>query len=601
MHLLRLLRIYARPYLGLLTVVLILQAVSAIATLYLPSLNADIIDKGVSTGDIGYIWSTGGVMLAVAFVQVIAAVGATWCAARISMGVGRDIRRDVYLTVDRFSARDMGDFGVPTLVTRGTNDVQQVQMVTAMALSFMVTMPIMCVGGIVMALREDVGLSWLVWVSVPVLLVIVSLMIVQLVPLFNVMQEKVDRINGVLREQITGIRVVRAFVREEHESARFAEANREIAQVSEKVGRVFVLMFPMIMLLLHIATAAVLWFGGHRVGDGEMEVGSLTAFMQYLLQILVAVMMGAFMAMMLPRAIVCARRIDEVLEHVATIAEPSTPQTPTALRGELEFRNVSFTYPGAGKPVLTDISFTVHPGQTTAVIGATGSGKTTLVNLIPRLLEPTSGEVLLDGVPVHRMARPAIVERVGLVPQKAFLFSGTVASNLRFGAPDATDEDLWDALRIAQADGFVAERVTGGDGGDGGDKGENGDAARGLASSIAQGGTDVSGGQRQRLCIARALVADPKVYVFDDAFSALDVTTDAMLRAALAPRTTDAAVVTVAQRVSTVRDADQILVLDGGRIVARGTHDQLLETSDTYREIVESQLTAAGTGVEEAE
>lgn len=605
MHLLRLLRIYARPYLGLLTVVLVLQAISAIATLYLPNLNGRIIDQGVSTGDIGYIWSTGGVMLAVAFGQVLAAVTATWCAAHVAMGIGRDIRRDVYRTVDRFSARDMGEFGVPTLITRGTNDVQQVQQVTSMALSFMVTMPIMCVGGIVMALREDAGLSWLVWVSVPVLLLVVTLLIAQLVPLFKTMQDKVDRINGVLREQITGIRVIRAFVREDHETDRFDAANREIAQVSEKVGRVFVLMFPMIMLLLHIATAAVLWFGGHRVGDGEMEVGSLTAFMQYLLQILMAVMMGAFMAMMLPRAIVCAGRIDKVLRHEPTVAEPVTPVTPERLRGELEFRNVSFTYPGADQPVLSDVSFTVHPGQTTAVIGATGSGKTTLVNLIPRLLEPTSGEVLLDGVPVSRMPRAAIVERVGLVPQKAFLFSGTVASNLRFGAPDATDEELWDALRIAQADGFVAERVTGsdsgGDDGDGGDSGGDDGAAgaRGLASSISQGGTDVSGGQRQRLCIARALVASPKVYIFDDSFSALDVSTDAALRAALAPRTTDAAVVTVAQRVSTIQDADQILVLEAGRIAARGTHDELLESSGTYREIVESQLTGAGTGHEE--
>lgn len=572
MHLLRLLRAYSRPYAGLLTAVLILQVVSALATLYLPSLNADIIDRGVSTGDIGYIWSTGGVMLLVAFVQVIAAVAATWCAARAAMGIGRDIRRDIYGTVDRFSARDMADFGVPTLITRGTNDVQQVQMVTTMALSFMVTMPVMSIGGIVMALREDVGLSWLLWVSVPVLLIVVGLMIAQLVPLFRSMQDRVDAVNGVLREQITGIRVIRAFVREDHESARFDDANRAIGFVSERVGRVFVLMGPVIMMVLHIATAAVLWFGGHRVGDGQMEVGSLTAFMQYLLQILVAVMMGSFMAMMLPRAIVCAGRIDKVLHHEATIIDPEAPRNPTALRGELEFRDVSFTYPGADQPVLSDVSFTVHPGQTTAVIGATGSGKTTLVNLIPRLLEPTSGAVLLDGVPVHDMARAEIVKRVGLVPQKAFLFSGTVASNLRFGAPDATGEELWDALRIAQAEGFVDD----------------------LDRPIAQGGTDVSGGQRQRLCIARALVADPKVYVFDDAFSALDVATDARLRAALVPRTVDAAVVTVAQRVSTIRDADQILVLEAGRIVARGTHDDLVESSATYREIVESQLTNAG-------
>ncbi|WP_297008378.1 ABC transporter ATP-binding protein [uncultured Corynebacterium sp.] len=572
MHLFRLLRAYSRPYTGLLTAVLLLQAVSALATLYLPGLNADIIDKGISAGDIGYIWSTGGVMLLVALGQVVTAVGATWCAARAAMGVGRDIRREVYRSVDRFSTRDMGEFGVPTLITRGTNDVQQVQMVFTMFLSFMVTMPIMCVGGIVMALREDAGLSWLLWVSVPVLLVVVGIMIAQLVPLFNVMQDRVDRINGVLREQITGIRVIRAFVREDHESARFDDANRAVGLVSEKVGRVFVLMGPVIMMVLHGATAAVLWFGGHRVGDGLMEVGSLTAFMQYLLQILVAVMMGSFMAMMLPRAIVCAGRIDKVISHEPSVAEPTDPVVPASLRGELEFRGVSFTYPGADKPVLDDLSFTVRPGQTTAVIGATGSGKSTLANLIPRLLEPTEGEVLIDGVPVGAMARAELVKRVGLTPQKAYLFSGTVASNLRFGRRDATDAELWDALRIAQAD-FVDD----------------------LDRPIAQGGTDVSGGQRQRLCIARTLVAAPKVYVFDDSFSALDVATDARLRDALAPHTRDAAVVTVAQRVSTIRDADQILVLEAGHIVACGTHDELLESSATYREIVESQLTASGT------
>lgn len=585
-HLLRLLRAYSRPYAGLLTAVLVLQAVSALATLYLPSLNADIIDRGVSRGDVGYIWSTGGVMVAVAFAQVITAVAATWCAARAAMGIGRDLRRDIYARVDRFSAQDMGEFGVPTLITRGTNDVQQIQMVTVMALSFMVTMPVMCVGGIVMALREDVGLSWLMWVSVPVVLIVVGIMIAQLVPLFRSMQDRVDAINGVMREQITGIRVIRAFVRERHETARFDRANSAVAFVSERVGRVFVLMGPVIMMVMHGATAAVLWFGGHRVDAGQMEVGSLTAFMQYLLQILVAVMMGSFMAMMLPRAIVCAGRIGTVLRHEPSIEAPAAPVTPDRLRGELEFRNVSFTYPGAEKPVLQDISFTVHPGQTTAVIGATGSGKSTLINLIPRLYVPTSGEVLLDGVPVTQLDRAEIVDRVGLVPQKAFLFSGTVASNLRFGRQDATDAELWEALRIAQAADFVAGRTTG----------EGEQEATGLASSVAQGGTDVSGGQRQRLCIARALVAAPKVYVFDDSFSALDVATDARLREALAPTVVDAAVVTVAQRVSTILDADQILVLEAGRIVARGTHDDLLESSATYREIVESQLQDAQGG-----
>jgi ATP-binding cassette subfamily B multidrug efflux pump len=582
-QLLRLLSAYARPYPGYLIAVLLLQIIATLATLYLPRLNAEIIDEGVSTGDIGFIWSTGGIMLGVAFLQVGAAIGATWCAARLAMAVGRDIRSSVYRSVDRFSAQDMGTFGVPTLITRGTNDVQQVQMVLVMFLSLMVTAPIMCIGGVVMALREDAGLSWLVWASVLVLLVVVGLMVARLVPLFSTMQERIDRINAVMREQITGIRVIRAFVREKFETRRFDDANKAVAWVSERVGQVFVLMGPVIMLVLHAATAAVLWFGGHRVENGAIEVGSLTAFMQYLLQILMAVMMGTFMVMMLPRAMVCAKRISKVIRHEPSIIEPesdpeATVASPEDFGGTLEFRNVSFTYPGADKPVLQDISFTVTPGQTTAVIGATGSGKTTLVNLIPRLFAPTSGEVIIDGADVTSMPRADLARRVGLVPQKAYLFSGTVASNLRFGNSHATDDELWDALRIAQGDGFVRSRGEGG--------------AAGLASPIAQGGMDVSGGQRQRLCIARALAAKPKIYVFDDSFSALDVRTDAALRDALRPTVQDAAVVMVAQRVSTIRDADQILVLEKGRIVARGTHAELLENSATYREIVESQMEA---------
>ena len=582
-QLLRLLSAYARPYPGYLIAVLLLQIIATLATLYLPRLNAEIIDEGVSTGDIGFIWSTGGIMLGVAFLQVGAAIGATWCAARLAMAVGRDIRSSVYRSVDRFSAQDMGTFGVPTLITRGTNDVQQVQMVLVMFLSLMVTAPIMCIGGVVMALREDAGLSWLVWASVLVLLVVVGLMVARLVPLFSTMQERIDRINAVMREQITGIRVIRAFVREKFETRRFDDANKAVAWVSERVGQVFVLMGPVIMLVLHAATAAVLWFGGHRVENGAIEVGSLTAFMQYLLQILMAVMMGTFMVMMLPRAMVCAKRISKVIRHEPSIIEPesdpeATVASPEDFGGTLEFRNVSFTYPGADKPVLQDISFTVTPGQTTAVIGATGSGKTTLVNLIPRLFAPTSGEVIIDGADVTSMPRADLARRVGLVPQKAYLFSGTVASNLRFGNSHATDDELRDALRIAQGDGFVRSRGEGG--------------AAGLASPIAQGGMDVSGGQRQRLCIARALAAKPKIYVFDDSFSALDVRTDAALRDALRPTVQDAAVVMVAQRVSTIRDADQILVLEKGRIVARGTHAELLENSATYREIVESQMEA---------
>lgn len=582
MHLIRLVKGHIAPYRWHVVAVIILQLAATLAVLYLPTLNARIIDHGVATGDIGYIWSTGGIMLAVDLVQLLASVAAVWFGAHAAMGLGRDIRRDIFRTVGSFSAQDMAQFGTATLVTRGTNDVQQIQMVTLMALNFMVMMPIMSIGGIIMAIREDAGLSWLVWVSVPILLVIVGLLIAQLLPMFTVMQEKIDRINGVLREQITGIRVVRAFVRENHEAKRFDAANRDLTDTSIRIGRVFVLMFPVITVILHIATAAVLWFGGKRVDAGAMEVGSLTAFMQYLLQILMAVMMGAFMAMMLPRAIICAERINEVLRHEPSLRAPVNPVVPESNTGEVEFQNVSFTYPGAEEPVLNGISFTAKPGQTTAIIGSTGSGKTTLLNLIPRLYGATRGQVLLDGVPVQQLAEQTLANRVGLVPQKPFLFSGTVATNLRFGKHNATDEELWDALRIAQAEAFVSVRTTG----------EGEQQASGLASSIAQGGTDVSGGQRQRLCIARALVGKPSLYLFDDSFSALDVATDARLRGALAPRTKDATVIVVAQRIATITDADQILVLEEGRIVACGTHQELLENSPTYREIAESQLNA---------
>lgn len=580
MHLLRLLRQFLRPYTGHLVAIFILQTLSTLAVLYLPTLNARIIDKGVATGDIGYIWSTGGVMVGVALVQVVTAIVATWFGARTAMGVGHDVRRAVYRKVDAFSAEDLGEYGTSTLITRGTNDVQQVQMVLLMILNFMVMAPIMCIGGIIMAVREDVHLSWLLWVSVPVLLLVVGFLVARLIPMFTAMQGKIDNINQVMREQITGIRVIRAFVREDHEAQRFAAANRDITDISVRIGRVFVLMFPVITLILHVATAAVLWFGGHRVDADLMQVGSLTAFMQYLLQILMAVMMGTFMAMMLPRAIVCAGRINELLDSQPSIAEPSNPINPARSTGSVEFRDVTFTYPGAESPVLHDISFSASPGQTVAIIGSTGAGKTTLVNLIPRLYAPTSGQVLIDGEDVQQLSRAALAERIGLVPQKPYLFSGTVADNLRFGNPEATEEQMWRALDIAQAKDFVADRTTG----------KEDTIAHGLESSISQGGTDVSGGQRQRLCIARALVADPKLFLFDDSFSALDVKTDATLRSALREHTGDAVVLMVAQRVATIVDADLILVIEAGRIVARGTHSELLETSDTYQEIVRSQM-----------
>lgn len=579
MDLVRILFTRSAPYTPYVLAVLILQALSTAATLYLPTLNAKIIDEGVSKGDIDYIWRTGGIMLIVAFVQVITAIGAVWCGSRTAMGVGRDLRSEVFRKVTTFSAEDMNKFGTPTLITRGTNDVQQVQMVYMMMLNFMVTAPIMSIGGIIMAIREDAGLSWLVWVSVAVLLGTISVLIARLMPLFRFMQDKLDTINGTLREQITGIRVVRAFVREAYETERFTKANKDITQLSLKIGQLFVLMFPLITVILNVATGAVLWFGGQRVDAGLVDVGGLTAFLQYLLQILAAVMMGTFMAMMLPRALVCARRITGVISHEPSITPPQDTVTPETMSGTVEFRNVSFSYAGADAPVLEDISFTATPGTTTAIIGSTGAGKTTLLSLIPRLYVPSEGEVLIDATPTTSLSRPDIVSRVSLVPQKAYLFSGTVASNLRLGRPEATDDELWEALRVAQAE-FVDD----------------------LDMPIAQGGTNVSGGQRQRLSIARMLVAQPRIYLFDDSFSALDVVTDANVRAAMhqsfAQRGEAVTTIIVAQRVASIQDADQILVIDAGRIVARGTHTELLKSSGVYQEIVESQETAGVAGGE---
>ena len=572
--LLKLIARHSKPYIGWIVLVVVFQLASTITTLYLPSLNARIIDEGIVKGDVGRIWELGGIMLVVAFIQVIVAVAAVYCGSRTAMAIGRDIRARVYGKVSDFSAREVNHFGAATLITRGTNDVQQIQMLTLMGLNFMVNAPIMCVGGIIMALREDAGLSWLVWVAVPLLFLIVGLLVIRLMPLFRENQSRLDKINGVLREQITGIRVVRAFTRERYETDRFGEANASLTNVGIRVGNLFVLMFPVIMLVLEGATTAVLWFGGHRVDAGHMQVGSLTAFMQYLMQILTAVMMGTFMAMMIPRAMVSADRIGEVIDTVPSIDDtvadvPAVPGAPA-----VEFRDVSFGYPGAEKDVVHRVSFTAEAGRTTAIIGSTGAGKTTLLNLVPRLYDPSDGEVLLHGVPTTSMSRDRLAEVVAAVPQKPFLFSGTVASNLRFADDDASDETLWGALEVAQAADFVRDR-------DGG-----------LDSPVSQGGTNVSGGQRQRLCIARALVARPDVYLFDDSFSALDVSTDSRLRAALPGWTKDAAMIIVAQRVSTITEADQILVLENGEIVARGTHEELLESSETYQEIVRSQISA---------
>ncbi|SCG65863.1 ABC transporter ATP-binding protein [Micromonospora coxensis] len=571
--LIRLLRGHLRPYHRPLLAVVLFQFVGTMASLYLPSLNADIIDLGVARGDTGYILRTGGWMLLVSLVQIVCSVAAVYLGARTAMAFGRDVRSDVFEQVNRFSAREVARFGAPSLITRNTNDVQQVQMLVLMSCTMLVAAPIMSVGGVVMALREDVGLSWLMLVSVPVLAVALGLVIRRMVPGFRLMQTRIDTVNRVLREQITGIRVVRAFVREPYETDRFATANADLTDTALRVGRLQALIFPIVMLVLNVSSVAVLWFGAQRVDAEQIQVGALTAFLQYLMQILMAVMMATFMLMMVPRAAVCAERIVEVLDTDSSVVPPVRPVTRVEGRGELELRGVSFQYPGASAPVLRDISFRASPGRTTAIIGSTGAGKTTLLTLIPRLVDATAGAVLVDGVDVRELEPDELWRRIGLVPQRPYLFTGTVASNLRYGNPDATDEELWTALEIAQARDFVAQMPGG------------------LDAPIAQGGTNVSGGQRQRLAIARALVRKPEIYLFDDSFSALDLGTDARLRAALRPVTEDAAVVIVAQRVSTIVDADQIVVLEDGAVVGLGRHEDLLADCPTYAEIVASQQT----------
>ncbi|MFI1256989.1 ABC transporter ATP-binding protein [Streptomyces netropsis] len=571
--LVRLLRAYLRPYSKPIALVVLLQLIQTLATLYLPTLNADIIDNGVVKGDTGYILGIGGWMLAVTVGQIVCAIGAVYYGARTAMAVGRDLRATVFDRVQSFSARELGHFGAPSLITRTTNDVQQVQMLALMSFTLMVSAPIMCVGGIAMALHQDVPLSALLLIIVPVLGAVVSVIIWRMRPLFRGMQERIDTVNRVLREQITGIRVIRAFVRDTHERKRFKGANTDLMDVSVRAGRLMSLMFPSTMLVVNLSSVAVLWFGGHRIDGGHMEIGALTAFLSYLMQIMMAVMMATFMFMMVPRAEVCAERIQEVLTTDSSVVPPAEPVTELRRSGHLELRGVEFRFPGAEEPVLKDVSLTARPGETTAVIGSTGSGKSTLLGLIPRLFDATGGSVLLDGVDVRDLDPALMAESVGLVPQKPYLFSGTIASNLRYGRPDASDEELWQALETAQARDFV-ERME-----------------LGLAAPIAQGGSNVSGGQRQRLAIARALVRRPGVYLFDDSFSALDYATDARLRSALARETGDATVVIVAQRVSTIREADRILVLDEGRVVGSGTHTELMASNATYREIVLSQLT----------
>jgi len=571
--LIRLLRSYLRPYHKAITAVCVLQLVQSLATLLLPTLNADIIDNGVITGDTHYILRTGAIMLGVSVVQITCAIGAVYFGARTAMALGRDVRYGVFHRVQAFSAREVGRFGTPSLITRTTNDVQQVQMLAVMTFTLLVSAPVMCVGGVILALNQDVPLSSLLLVAVPVLGIIVSLIISRMRPLFRQMQTRIDVINRVLREQISGVRVIRAFVRDPLERDRFGTANTELFDVSLGVGRLMALMFPSVMLILNVSTIAVLWFGGHLVASGSMQIGALTAFISYLLQILMSVMMATFVFIMVPRAEVSAERIMEVLGTEPDLLPPPSPVTELDSHGYLELRAAEFRYPGAEKPVLSGISLDARPGEITAIIGGTGSGKTALLSLIPRLVDVTGGAVLIDGVDVRELSPALLSDLIGLVPQKPYLFSGTVATNLRYGNQAATDDDLWHALEIAQARDFV------------------GQMPGGLDARITQGGTNVSGGQRQRLAIARALVHRPEIYLFDDSFSALDYATDARLRAALAAETAQATVVIVAQRVATIRHADRIIVLDAGRIVATGSHDELMSSDQTYREIVLSQLT----------
>ncbi|WP_322760435.1 ABC transporter ATP-binding protein [Frankia sp. Cr2] len=571
--LIRLLRAHLGPYTRPITIVVGLQLVATIAILYLPTLNADIIDHGVITGDTDYILRTGGIMLGIATVQILCSGAAVYVGARIAMALGRDLRAALFDQVQSFSIREVGRFGAPSLITRATNDVQQVQMLALMSFTLMVSAPIMCLGGIALALHQDATLSTLLIVIVPLLGAMIIAIVSRMQPLGRAMQERLDVVNRILREQLSGLRVIRAFVRDDYEQRRFGVANAELTDVALRFGRLMALMFPLVLTVVNVASVAVLWFGAHRIDAGQMQIGALTAFLSYLMQILMSVMMATFMFIMIPRAEVCAERIGEVLATESTLLPPVNPVRSLDRHGELELVDVGFGYPGAQASVLRGISIRARPGQVTAIIGGTGSGKTTLIGLIPRLADATQGAILVDGVDVRELDPALLAATVGLVPQKPYLFSGTIATNLRYGNPAATDADLWHALEIAQAKEFVEAMP------------------EGLDTVIAQGGTNVSGGQRQRLAIARVLVCRPEIYLFDDSFSALDYATDAHLRAALARETGAATVVIVAQRVATIREADQIIVLDGGEVVGTGTHHQLMAGNTTYREIVLSQLT----------
>lgn len=570
----RLLRPFLSRYRPQLALVVALLLVQAIANLYLPTLNADIINEGVVKGDTDYIVRVGGVMLGVTFLLGLTAIVSTYFAARTSMAVGRDLRSHVFRKVQTFAQVEVNRFGAASLITRNTNDIQQVQMVVLMALVAMISAPILAVGGVIMALRQDVPLSGLLLVIVPAMALVVTSFLRRALPLFVSMQQRIDRINLVTREALAGIRIIRAFVRTDYERRRFDDANRDLTETALAVNRLFALMMPMVMAIMNVSTVAILWFGSVRVDEGSMPIGNLTAFLQYIVQILFAVVMAVMMFAFVPRASVAAGRIREVLETEPSVADPASPVAPPVGPGHVQFRDVEFRYPGAQEPVLCGISFDARPGETTAIVGSTGSGKSTLVHLLPRLHDATGGSVLLDGVDVRDLPRQELWRRIGLVPQVAFLFSGTIASNLRYGDPAASDEGLWKALEIAQARDFVAGM------------------AGGLEAPVTQGGTNVSGGQRQRLAVARALVKKAQVYIFDDSFSALDFKTDAALRRALQHELGSATVLIVAQRVGTILRADRIVVLEDGRVAGIGTHAELMEGCPTYREIVHSQLAA---------
>jgi len=568
----QILKTYLRPYMRQVYLIILMLLVQAIASLYLPNLNADLINNGIAKGNIGYIWHVGQIMLGSSALVMGASVWLAYLAAKVAMAFGRDLRGAVFTAVEGFSARELNKFGAASLITRNTNDVQQVQSVLFMGFTMMIGAPITGVGAIIMAVRSNIKLSSLLLVAIPVMAVLILLLLRQIVPAFRIMQVKIDRINLVLREQIAGVRVIRAFVQTRQEEARFAESSIDLMQTQLKVTRTFAIMFPSLSMILNLSSVAVIWFGAHLINSGNLQIGNMTAFLSYIMLILSSVMMAVFMSLQIPRAAACAERIQEVLDTKSSVVETLNPVTPKTRTGLIEFKNVEFRYPGAEHPILSGVSFTAEPGKFTAIIGSTGSGKSTLLNLIPRFIDVTEGSVTIDGVDLREQPLESIWSGIGFVPQRAFLFGGTIAHNLRYGKADASDEELWQALEIAQARDFVEE------------------LPEKLLARVAQGGTNFSGGQRQRLSIARALVKKPEILIFDDAFSALDYTTDAKLRSALHSAVGQSTLVVVAQRVSTILTADLIIVLDEGKIVGTGTHSELMSSSPTYQEIVLSQL-----------